>query len=268
MDPHHPAPIAPHQRAVAALIVALALQSTGSPAQGAPPAGGFRQVLTETTASPGREFATVARVQHDLCNLNRRNAGLPARAFPALPDAFVTERSWQATNGRDFVLRTRRFGIEVTAPATADENDCGGRLVWTEVVLIHRGGRTIRIDRSSDSTAQIDRDAGFGGISPVRDADFPTRRALSATLGARCGNPTDHAPAAAFPGARIEEICVAADRPGFHDEDGMPLTLAMRGRVSLAGANFGIAVRTVADGAFQPTAATWEPATYVTAGPP
>jgi hypothetical protein len=261
-------PIRLRQRAVAALLFALALQSTAVPAQGAPPAGGFRQVRTETTASPGREFASVARVQHDLCNLNRRNAGLPARAFPALPDAFVTERSWQATNGRDFVLQTRRFGIEVAAPATGDGNDCGGRLVWSEVVLIHRGGRTTRIDRSSDSPTQVDRDAWFGGISPVREADFPTRTALSATLGARCGNPSDYAPAAAYPGARIEEICVAANGPGFHDEDGMPLTLRMRGQVRLAGANFAIAVRTVSDGAYTPTAATWNPASYVDAAAP
>jgi hypothetical protein len=255
-------------RAVAALVFALALHSTAAPAQGSPPAGGFRQVRTETTASPGREFATVALLNHELCNLNRRNAGLPARAFPALPAAFVTERSWQATNGRDFVLQTRRFGIEVAAPATGDENDCGGRVVWTEVVLIHRGGRTIRIERSSDSAAQIDRDAWFGGTSPVRDADFPTRTALSATLGARCGSPSDYAPAAAFPGAVIEEICVAADRPGFHDEDGMPLTLRMRGQVRFAGASFAIAVRTVSDGAYTPTAANWNPASYIDAAAP
>lgn len=268
MAPRFPAPADRLRLAVSTLAAGLALQSAALPAQGAPPAGGFRQVHTETTASPGREFAAVARVQHDLCNLNRRNAGLPARAFPALPDAFVTERSWQATDGRDFVLRTRRFGIEVAASAAGDENDCGARVAWTEVVLIHRGGRTIRIDRSSDSTAQVDRTAWFGGISPVRDADFPTRMALSATLGARCGNPTDHAPATAYPGARIEEICVAADRPGFHDEDGMPLTLRMRGRVSLAGAAFAISVRTLSDGAYTPTAATWNPASYINAEAP
>jgi hypothetical protein len=246
-----------------AMLAAAPLQS-----QSAPPTTGFRQVRTETTAAPASAYASVARFQHDLCNINRGHAGLPARAFPNLPDPFVLERTWQATDGRDFVLRTRRFRIDVAADGAADENDCGARLAWSEVAVIHRGGRTTRIERSSDTPAQIDRNAYFGGISPARPEDFPIRRAVSSTLSVLCGRPGEYAPAAAFPGAAIEEICVGASTPGFHDEDGMPLTLAMRGRVSLAGADFAMAVRTVADGAFQPTSATWEPANYVTAGPP
>jgi hypothetical protein len=252
---------------LAATLVAM-LAATPLQSQSVSPPTAFRQVRTETTAAPASAYATLARFQHDLCNINRGHAGLPARPFPSLPDPFVLERTWQATNGQDFVLRTRRFRIDVAADTTADENDCGARLAWSEVAVIHRGGRTTRIERSSDTPAQIDRNAYFGGISPVRPEDFPIRRAASSTLSLRCGRPGEYAPAAAFPGAAIEEICVAASVPGFHDEDGMPLTLGMRGRVSLSGADFAMAVRTVADGAFQPTAATWEPATYVTAGPP
>lgn len=230
--------------------------------------GDFRQVTTVTTAQPAAGYSATARVAHDLCNVARGQQGLPELTFPALPEPFVVERNWQATNGRDFVLRTRRHSIVAGPQAGGDDNDCGARLEWDEVTIIHRARATIRIERGSNTPASIDRNAHFGGVSRPQLEDFPSREAASATLSMRCAQPGNAAPSGLFPGAEIEKICIADRAPFFHDEFGQPLTLWMNGRMAIAGSAFRLRTVPVSDGAFQPTTSSWNPASYVADGGP
>lgn len=258
------------RRSVALLAMALftSAASTSAHAQTRPPDGSFRQITTVTTAQPAAAYAATARVAHDLCNVARRSQGMAELAFPALPSPFTLERNWQATNGRDFLLRTRRYRIETGPPSGGDDNDCGARVEWDEVTILHRGGGTTRIERGSTTPAVVDRNAFFGGVNPPRLADFPRREAVSATLSARCGRPGDAARPSAFPGGEIEDICINERPPFFHDEFGEPLPVRMNGRFAIAGSAFVVTIATVADGAFQPTTSSWNPSSYLRDGGP
>lgn len=226
--------------------------------------GVFYEVEIVKHASPVSEYAKIAQMSHDFCNISRKQVNLPPKPFPTLPNPFVLERLWTLSNGTDYVLRKREPRLE---PGGNDPEDCDVRLKWSETIVIMRGGKTTEITRASDGFNEVNREAFTSPWSLERNFDaYPQTVQVAGGLVLRCAQPGRDAPTVSLPILNATRLCIAQRPAVFRDAFGQSLLMEYDGNGEMFGGRGGkyqVTARVQRFGTRMPTAATWDPNTYL-----
>lgn len=218
------------------------------------------EVITEPTS----EFLKLMRQPHYLCKLARQVKGLAPVPFPPTPQPYVLTREWTVSNGRDYyVLRKRDYNIAQTDDGSELNLSCRWAHSWNEQITISRGGRVTNISRYSDGPPEIERNAYAIPWELDNLRDYPLRRTISG-VALRCITPEALASVDLLqPLAGVSESCIAERPAVFRDFSGESLKLHITLNANMLGSQYQVLTRFRNLRQVTPTAATWDPATYL-----
>ncbi len=168
------------------------------------------------------------------------------------------------SNGRDYVLRTRKFDLQTGGH---DPEDCDMRLTWAEFTVITHGGKTTQVDRASDGWSEVQRDTDTSPWNLERDLGaYPDRVTEANGLVLRCAVPGRDGPRVPLPIIDAKRLCVTERPAVFRDQFGKSLLMAYEGRGQVFGGKGGLFTVTSRPSGYRTrpaTTATWDPTTYL-----
>ena len=223
----------------------------------------FHEVEVITTNEPPMESLKFSRMQHKACNLARQAKGLAPEPFPSIPQPRVLTREWTVSNGRDYVLRKRDYNIVPLDDGSETNSNCGWVYSWIEQITISRGGRVTNINRNSDGPPEIEHNAYAIPWQLDNLRDYPLRRTIDG-VALRCVPPAALASVTLLqPLKGVSESCIAERPAVFRDFSGDSLKLYITLNANALGGQYQVLTRFRNLRQVTPTAATWDPATYL-----
>ena len=212
----------------------------------------FYEIEVITTHEPANEIPTYPRMAHEACNGARQAKGFAPVPYPQTPQHYV--REWTVSNGLDYVLRKRQYTMARIDDGgeEIDSNFCRWITSWGELITISRGGSVTKINRYSDGPPKIKRNAYAIPWRLDNLPDYPLRRTIG---GVALGCMT--------PGVGVSESCIAERPAVFRDVSGASLKLHITLDMNMMGSQYQVLTRFHNLRQVTPTAATWDPATYL-----